>query len=128
MHGSSPPDGTPSARRAECMGEFRVLSSSGRSKWLPGDSQDDMESRNEFEAAVPLWRGKQELADKIKGLVLDEREGRLKGCSLLRVETRVTGIGVEEAILWLRAQPGAPRGRCLGVCTNCCEMHAVIGN
>jgi hypothetical protein len=55
---------------------------------------------------VPLWRGRQELLFSLKEILRIEREGGLAGCELLRIEARVTGIGVEEAILWLRAQEG----------------------
>lgn len=82
-----------------------MMSTSGREKWDKGGWQDGQELWDVFEAAVPLWRGKQELVDALKGLEREEREGKMGGCSMLRVETRVTGIGVQEAILWLREQP-----------------------
>lgn len=58
-------------------------------------------------AAVPLWRGREELQASVRDLMREEQDGGLKHCRMLRVETRVSGIGVDEAILWLRAQRGA---------------------
>ena len=71
----------------------------------------EINSRDGFENSlpqppVPLWRGKQELLSSLKEMLRMDRQGSLSGCELLRVEARVTGIGVEEAILWLRAQDG----------------------
>mmetsp|Transcript_41463 Transcript_41463/g.101181 ORF Transcript_41463/g.101181 Transcript_41463/m.101181 type:complete len:134 (-) Transcript_41463:1563-1964(-) len=84
-------------------GKFRVLSTSGRPKEAAHRAASE---EAPLEAAVPLWRGKQELGEAIRSLLSPDRAEELNGCTMLRIESRVAGIGLDEAIMWLRAQQG----------------------
>ena len=58
---------------------------------------------------LPLWRARDAAAEQLRALQTRAQGGEFSGMQLMRVEAGLRGFGVEEAMLWLRAQPPFPK-------------------
>jgi len=82
---------------------------------------------------VPLWRAQDLMIGELRALQQLAAQRRLEGKQLLRLEVRVGGVGVEEAMLWLRSQSMVPRIFFLNpdsslLSAGCGQAHRVSGN
>ena len=58
---------------------------------------------------LPLWRARDEVVTRLRSLLGEAQAGRLGGRKMVRLEVQVAGFGVEQAMLWLRAQGSFPK-------------------
>ena len=82
---------------------------------------------------VPLWRARDMVLTELRALQQLAGQGRLEGKELLRLEVRVGGFGVDESMLWLRAQTMLPRVFFLNpdsslLSAGCGQAHLVSGD
>ena len=99
----------------------------------PAPSEADSPAAHRHPPPVPLWRARDMMIGELRALQQLAAQGRLEGKQLLRLEVRVSGVGVEEAMLWLRSQPVVPRVFFLNpdsslLSAGCGEAHRVSGN
>lgn len=73
------------------------------------EGEIQMSSAADGQRVVPLWKAKELMTERIRKVQAASLRGNMVGRRMIRIQVKVGGFGVEQSMLWLRAQPSFPR-------------------